>query len=97
MIDSSSSKATYSPLACVDEEQLTACWRVPHNLETGAISYLPLLLGVRSQAEKHLSSLGERFGSEFFIGVLSEVAADEGIDGLTILTGVDFNTPVSCS
>jgi hypothetical protein len=52
-------------------------------------------LGVRSQTEKHLSCLGEPLGGKFFIGVLSEVASNEGIDGLAVLTGVDFNTLAS--
>ncbi len=48
--------------------------------------------GVKPEAEKHLRSLGERFRSECFIGVLSEVVGHHGIDGLAVLAGVNFNT-----
>lgn len=51
-----------------------------------------LRLRIRSQAEKYLGSLRERLVRKCSIGVFGEVAAYEGIYGLTVLTGVDFNT-----
>ena len=55
---------------------------------------LCLLLRKRSQAKQHFGSLGERLGGEFVIGVSSEIADDDVVNRLTILTAVDFNTPV---
>ena len=50
-----------------------------------------IFFGVRFQTEKYFSSFGERVGSEIVIGKLVEVAADEGVDGLTVQAGVYFN------
>jgi len=55
---------------------------------------LCLLLRERSQAEQHFGALGERLGGNFVIGVSSEIADDDVVDRLTILTAIDFNTPV---
>ena len=53
---------------------------------------LSFLFRIGSQTEKNLRSFSERFGGEFAVRELGQVAFDEGIDGLTILTGVDFHT-----
>jgi hypothetical protein len=45
--------------------------------------------GIRPQAEKDLSFLSERLGSDSLVGVLREVLADDGIDldRLAVLAG----------
>ena len=52
------------------------------------------LLGVSSKAENYFGSFGERLGCQLFIGVFREINCDERIDGLAVLTRVDFNTLV---
>lgn len=50
--------------------------------------------GIGPQSEKHFCSFGERLGSEFLIGIFSQLVLQEVIDGLPVLAGVDFHALV---
>jgi hypothetical protein len=53
-----------------------------------------ILLGVRSQTKQDFGSFTERFVGESVIGVFSQCADDESIDGLAVLATVNFSTLV---